>query len=120
MGQTKTRISWRGDQVVKEVTNKVRQAWSEIGQAVASEAQKQLYPGHGVVSGELRSSIRATATVEKNGRLTLQVGSPLPYALYIEIGGHNFNGYRYLRIGLAKVTPRILEFIKRHTKQKGQ
>jgi hypothetical protein len=117
MGKTKARITWRGDELVTHVTRKVTRAWNAIGQAIETEAKKELYPGHGVRTGDLRASVHADATILKNGRLTLRVGSTLSYALYIEIGGHNFNGYHYMEIGMARVTPRILDFVRQYVKE---
>lgn len=87
------------------------EAWSEVGLAVEGEAKKELYKGHGVVTGTLRRSIHtakpgyawsgdnvkaADDTPERGGRtvapevtateVRLEVGSGMEYAAPIEFG----------------------------------
>ncbi len=133
------RLKWRGDQVIEEVEKNLAEAMTEIGLRVEGEGKKQLFKGHGVVTGTLRRSIhtatpgynwssddvtpspstperggQAAPPAKKNGKLTIQVGSGLKYALWIEIGHHAFSGYHYLTNGLAKVKPLIPGILGKH------
>lgn len=133
------RLDWKGDRVVKQVRSNVAEAWGEVGLRVETEAKRQLYKGHGVVTGTLRRSIHtaqpgynwrgddvtpAPNSPERGGQLTLgliqsdgivtQVGSGLVYALAIHQGIGSFDGYHYLRNALRIVKPQILAVLKKH------
>lgn len=134
------RLTWRGPQVRDAVMGAVAQAWSEIGLRVETEAKKELYKGHGVVTGTLRRSIHAaepgynwrgddaapsTNTPERGGQMVMpliqnnqlvtQVGSGLNYALPVHQGnGNGFEGYHYLRNGITKVKPAIPDVLRKY------
>ncbi len=55
------RLIWRGDEVVQQKREQTAKALAEIGLRVEGEAKKELYKGHGVLTGTLRRSIH-TAT----------------------------------------------------------
>ena len=141
------RLVWRGQQVVKDVTDNVAEAWTEFGLTVERNSKAQLVKGHGVISGTLRRSIhmaqpgynwtgdnvlpdpgspergrRRIKPLEDGDHLRLQVGSGMIYALAVELGHGTFAGYRYLRNGLAQARrdlPQILQkFVARKMKKK--
>lgn len=135
------RLDWRGEQVQTEVRKRVAQAWGEVGLRVETEAKRELYKGHGVITGTLRRSIHTAtppyswgsddvapsnnsperggqmnlAGMESDG-LTIQVGSGLKYAMVVHQGRDDgsFEGYHYLRNALAKVKPQIQGVLKKY------
>lgn len=135
------RLTWNGEQVKEAVRQNVAQAWTEIGLRVETEAKRELYKGHGVVTGTLRRSIHTAtpgydwssdnviasdSTPERGGQMALpsmesdgiriQVGSGLVYALAIHQGFEDtpFQGYHYLRNALQKVKPKINTVLKKY------
>lgn len=141
------RLDWLGDVVYEDAMRLLSEAWGQVGLAVEGEAKKELYKGHGVVTGTLRRSIHTAKpgyswsgdnveptpnTPERGGKqvvaenngteVRLEVGSGMNYAAAIEFGFSvaveyamkgikNFEGYRYMRIGLDKVKPRIPDIL---------
>lgn len=122
-----------------DAVDRLRRAVEEIDLRIEAEAKRQLYPGHGVVTGTLRRSIHAAEptyswrmdnvkpdahTPEMGGRefraevtkirITGCVGSGLEYAMAVHQGHHSFEGYHYLTRALEIVRPSIRDIIKRH------
>lgn len=119
-----SRLKWRGDDVRREVERRMAQALGRFALVVEGEAKRQLYKGHGVITGTLRRSIHTAQpgydwSQEREGimsemggkfvegavqgkRVTIQVGSGLRYALPVHQGHHSFGGYHYLSIGLER------------------
>ncbi|MBI5035567.1 MAG: hypothetical protein HZB51_34175 [Chloroflexi bacterium] len=60
---------------------------------------------------------KRVSALGRNGKLLLQVGSGMVYALWVEMGGQGFAGYRYLRNGLAKTKPMLRDFLKRRVER---
>lgn len=133
------RLDWRGDQVIADVRRNMAQAMGEIGLRVEAESKKELYKGHGVLTGTLRRSIHAAqpgyswasddvapaaGTPERGGQMALgitmsdaivvQVGSGLNYALPVHQGFGGFEGYHYLRNGVRNVKPQIPAVLEKH------
>lgn len=130
-------LVWRGDEVLALKTKQAAAALGEIGLRVEGESKKELYKGHGVITGTLRRSIHtalpgytwagdnvkpAPGTPERGGQLTMpgfdqlvvQVGSGLEYAMAVHQGHHSFEGYHYIRNGLAKVKPLVPGIVRKH------
>ena len=146
------RLNWLGDQVEGDALKTLAAGWTQVGLAVEGEAKKNLWKGHGVITGTLRRSIhiaepgynwggdnvepsatsperggKPAEPQKKNGKLSLEVGTGLEYALYIEVGGdveegalgnNPFMGYLYLRSALAKVKPKIPEILRKFFEKK--
>lgn len=128
------KLEWKGDKLLAAITEDLKVGMGFVGLKVQSEAQKQLYKGHGVVTGTLRRSIH-TAPPNFNwsgdqggesgavvlgelvgGRVVVSVGSGLEYAMAVHQGHHRFTGYHYLVNGLDIAAPSALLIIKEHMK----
>lgn len=133
-------LDWRGDQVEREIVERLKRALGEIGLRIETEAKRALQPGHGVLTGTLRRSIHAAepdyafagddvkagpGTPERGGRqpsaerrgdyLQVAVGSGLEYAMAIHQGGWGgFGGYHYIQNAVEKVAPQAEAIIRKH------
>jgi hypothetical protein len=147
-GKAGYRVKWLGDVVVKDFETQIKEGWTQVGLAVETEAKANLFKGHGVVTGTLRRSIhiaqpgynwkgddvpsgadsteRGRKKIEpviRNGKVMLQIGSGMVYALFIEIGGaaldmnNSFGGYGYLRGALAKVKPKVKDIMRAYVQR---
>lgn len=107
------RLTWRGPEVERRAVGKLNLAMEEIGQMVVVEAQRELYPGHGYLTGALHASLYYRVT-RRNRQSVLAVGSPLPYAIWVHEGHHSFEGYHYLTIGASRVWPLVPHILARY------
>lgn len=129
-------LIWRGDETQDEVERVLVDAMREIGLRIEGEAKKELYPGHGKVTGTLQRSVHAAGPdynfagdntrpgpatphrggdVEpevRRGRVSISVGSGMEYALII----HTL--YQYITIALSRVAPRALDIIAKHAQRR--
>lgn len=163
------KLTWNSQQVQKDFIDAVAEGWVDVALTVEKNAKAELYKGHGVITGTLRRSIhiaqagydwagdntksesgtpergnKRVAAILQNGKLLLQVGSGMVYALWIEMGGvgaaestrmaavkkamrgsgqritvpSSFTGYRYLRNGLDKTKPLIQATLKKRVERK--
>lgn len=72
-----------------------RGLWA-IGSTAEGYAKDELYDGHGLDTGRLRSSITfATEKTQDGGEV--YIGTNVEYAPYVEFGHHGFGGYHYLK-----------------------
>ena len=135
-------LIWKGDAVEGQIAQRLSDALAEIGLRIEAEAKKQLYKGHGVLTGTLRRSIHATEpsynfpadnvtsstdSPERGGNapkpqlrgvtLWIAVGSGLGYAMPVHQGHGKFGGYHYLTNGLDKVKPLALDIVRKHLKK---
>jgi len=126
-------LNWKGKRVEADVIRVLSLGLGDIGLDMEAEAKKQLYPGHGVLTGTLRRSIHAASgdhnfAAEAEGqeqgghapepsrqgdRLVIAVGSGLVYAMAVHQGHHSFEGYHYLTNALDIVRARALDHVKR-------
>lgn len=129
-------VHWEGPEATELIIQALKDALTEIGLRIESEAKKQLYPGHGKVTGTLQRSIHAASpnhpfqsenvtpdrsTPERGqGRvepelrgdtLWVAVGTGMEYALFI----HTL--YQYLTTALNMVAPQAMGIVERHTRQ---
>lgn len=134
-------LNWKGKQVSAEVEKSLIPALVEIGLRTEGEGKKELYKGHGVLTGTLRRSIHAAepeynfggdnvepgpgtpelggreATPQNvNGRLMIAVGSGLVYALPAHQGHGGFGGYHFMTNAVEKVQPMVGDIVKRYRK----
>lgn len=70
---------------------------------VEGQSKRELYPGHGFITGELRRSIR-TDTKGSGASMKIKVGPHKIYADKIEDGFGSFPGYFYMHIGAENAT----------------
>jgi hypothetical protein len=125
---------WRGKAITEEVARNVAKALGEFGLRAEGHSKRELRKGHGVITGTLRRSIhtaqpgynwagdtgvgeqggKLVEALLNGGRLTLQLGSGLGYALPVHQGHHSFTGYHYLTNGLDKAKPELPAVLKRH------
>jgi hypothetical protein len=135
-------LNWKGDEVKNLTMENAARIISEFALTVEGESKKELRKGHGVETGTLRRSIHtalpgydwggddvepsegaperggseATPTVD-GGKLTIEVGSGLVYAMAVHQGHHSFEGYHYLTNGLNKAKGKLSSIIARHKVQ---
>src|SRR5512134_865803 len=132
-------LKWKGPAAEEQAIRRLSNALGDIGLDIEGEAKKQLYKGHGVLTGTLRRSIHSAGpgynwpaddvepnetTPERGGqnvtpeqtgrRLVIAVGSGLVYALAVHQGHGSFEGYHYLTNAVEKVKPRVPQHIRRH------
>lgn len=133
------RLTWRGDKVWQDAEAVLAAGMTEIGLQVEGEAKKELVKGHGVLTGTLRRSIH-TATpgynwaadntkptestpelggmeavpAKQSGRLTVQVGSGMEYAMAVHQGHGSFSGYHFITNAIEKVRPGMMEILLKH------
>jgi hypothetical protein len=123
---------WEADKVVNQTLANVGKALGRFGLVAETYAKFELTKGHGVLTGTLRRSIHtaqpgyewsqddiaaAPETPERGnqandgevaaGKVSLQLGSGLKYALPVHQGHGSFKGYHYLANGLAKAKPQL-------------
>ena len=129
---------WRGKEVSAEVAANVAGALGEFALRAEGHAKKELRKGHGVITGTLRRSIhvaepgyawsgddvkagagspeRGGQKVKgqvQRGRMTVQLGSGLVYALAVHQGHHSFDGYHYLTIGVDKARGELGDVLRK-------
>lgn len=120
-------LNWKGDEVLKQTIELLKKAVGEIGLSVESEAKQELQPGHGVITGTLRRSIHTAepgfgwsgesgggegggASVEGQevgGKIVVEVGTGLKYAIWVHQGHHSFGGYHFLTNGVNKTVGKV-------------
>jgi len=132
------RLNWRGPQAENEAICVLSDALIEIGLRIEGEARKELYPGHGKLTGTLQRSIHAASpdytfskdnvlagkrtpersnpgavVPERRGnRLLIAVGTGMEYALIIHLL------YRYIMKALGRVRPQALDIVRKHAARK--
>lgn len=152
-------LKWFGDDIKKNMEAAAGEALTEFGLRCETAAKKRLQPGHGVETGTLRRSIHSavpgynwrsdnvepsdssperggqgTEPVEKNGKLTLELGSGLEYAMAIHQGWEagykrpgskskrgmrgNFSGYHFLTEAVEEMKPKLPGILEKHAKLK--
>lgn len=101
------RLDWRGNEVKRQVLENLEDAMTEIGLEVEAEAKKELYRGHGVVTGTLRRDIRMEGPERSGNQVKARVGAWVRYAMAVHQGHHSFEGYHFITNGLEKVRARM-------------
>lgn len=119
-------VDWRGPTVLTGWKKNLADGLGEIGLRVEAAAKRQLYKGHGVITGTLRRSIHCAppgygwAAEAKGGggsegvhvpgvpvgdKLVVSVGTGLEYAKPVHDGHGSFGGYHYMTNGVEIVKP---------------
>jgi hypothetical protein len=108
------------------------QAIGRFGLVAEGEAKRELWKGHGVITGTLRRSIHTAQPgydwggdngeselggkmvegVVQEERIVVELGSGLRYALPVHQGHHGFSGYHYLRNGVEKAKAQLAAILR--------
>lgn len=108
-------LEWNGEAILERARRGAVAGMTEVTQRIEAEAKKNLYPGHGLLTGALRRSI-----VGEPGRLDgdYVIGrvatKGVPYARKIE------RRYGYLVSGYEQVRPRIKAIVSEAIKAEVQ
>lgn len=120
-----TKIVWRGEQVLTDWQQDLANGMGEVGLRVEAAAKRQLYKGHGVLTGTLRRSIHTAPPTYNWGadgggemggqmvpaemvgktKLVVSAGSGLEYAKTVHDGHGRFGGYHYMTNAVDIVKP---------------
>jgi hypothetical protein len=98
--------------IVPNVDKEVDAAAQEIIDLCNTEVKKNLYPGHGLLTGNLRDSLDGTFTKSGSSIVNIDYGTDVYYAIFVEMrwGG----AYAFFFPGLMLVEPQIPIILKRH------
>jgi len=133
------RLDWRGEDVKRMVAENMIRAIGEFALTVEGESKRELRRGHGVETGTLRRSIHVAQVgydwggddvergagsperggqvvegQESGGRITVQVGSGIRYAMAVHQGHHSFRGYHYITNGLNKAKAQLASILEKY------
>lgn len=93
-----------------EIAKRLVAALTEIDLRIETEAKKELYPGHGKLTGTLQRSIQGEPARLEGKRIRGKVGTKgVKYALPIH------RRYKYIHKGLERVRTQALAIIRKHT-----
>lgn len=95
-------LTWRGPEILARARRGAVKGLTEVDQRTEGEAKKELYPGHGLLTGALRRGVvgeaaQAVSPTLVRGRVAVK---GIPYARAIE------RRYGYLSNGWRRVQPR--------------
>lgn len=99
---------WLGDDVFNEIAQRMINAVDEIDMEIVNEAKGELYPGHGLITGNLRRSLAQEAASLNGTRVVGAVGSGVNYAKAVH------KRYKYFIRGKDKVAGRVPNIIRRN------
>lgn len=127
-----SKVIWRGDETFDEVVSVLIEASTEAALRIEGEAKKNLWPGHGKLTGTLQRSIHAASpdynfvgdhvtpsdsSPERGGgevtpalignAIKTAVGTGMEYAMRIHLL------YNYMLNALNKVGPMMLEIVQK-------
>lgn len=134
------RLKWDGKLVQEKVQVIVGDILTDAAMLAEATAKKELTKGHGVVTGTLRRSIhsatpgyswsgddtpagpgsperggvQARAGTSNSGKMSVQFGSGLKYALPVNNGHRTFPGYHFIEAGVNAAKNGIQEIVRRH------
>lgn len=109
------RLNWRGDELLARIADAAVAALDEIDGRIVTEAQKELYPGHGKRSGRLQRGIQADPAALRGDRVRGVAGvRGVPYARRIH------RRYGYMVAGLRRVAPLAPGILKKHVRSAGR
>lgn len=132
------KLDWHGDEVGKDVLKNVGAAMTEFGLRCETAAKNRLQPlGRGVRTGTLRRSIHLAEPgyswrgdnvkpspntperggqdakpVERQGKLTLELGSGMEYALVVH--QDHPNAHHYITYAVDEMKPKLPSILERH------
>ena len=141
MSRGSVRLDWRGPQAVAACIDQVvKPALAEWAlYKVEKKAKAKLYKGHGVLTGTLRRSIHTAGPgyawdsdscepstgsperggvlgepAEAGGRIVLELGSGMEYALGVHQGHGSFGGYHFLTEAVDEEAPSLPPILEKH------
>lgn len=130
-----TKLIWNGEVVKAQVVGAIVDGLTEFGLTHEREAKRELYPGHGKLTGTLQRSVHAAApsyqfavddvpdgpersgqglSVKRDGdKVSVMVGSGMRYARRIE------QMYGYIANSHARVAGQIAGIMNKHAARRG-
>lgn len=106
------------ERVRRAVRDDIRRTVEQSVAKIQRESALELYPGHGLRTGNLRRSI--LFDLEELGDTLLGRVGPVtqlaPYGIYVEEGRGSFRGYRYMRAGVEKSRRFVEQLIAQMTR----
>lgn len=106
-------LKWKGNLVFEQVVEGLIAGLDEVNDRIVGEAQQELYPKHGVLTGRLRRSLQRVPARRQGNKVVGGVGAAgVIYARPV----HKL--YRYFTIGLDRVRPKAPEILKKHVARK--
>lgn len=130
----KWKFKWEGPRIVELSMDAIMDIMSDAGLDAEGNSKRELYKGHGVVTGTLRRSIHAAPygygwagdsgggemggrrvrPTRQGHRVVLEVGTGLGYAMPVHQGHHSFAGYHFMTNGVNKTKGSMPGIIARH------
>lgn len=142
MPQPSFKLDWKGDLVIQLSEDSLKEIVADLGEIAETESKRELQPGHGVLTGDLKRSIHLAGPndsfagespgPERGGKrvmpegsggvFRLALGSGLVYAMAIHQGwplGYpglkgSFSGYHYIVKGVDRMKPQWQAVVLRH------
>lgn len=133
------KFTWKGDAVLKDFRRGIGEGLAEFGLRIEAKAKGELKKGRGVITGTLRRSIHvatpgynwsgdnvppAEGTPDRGGELVkpkiaggrvwVEVGSGMEYALAVHDGHHSFSGYKYITGPVDDLSPDLPRILTSH------
>lgn len=68
-------LDWQGPLVIEQIAQRLIGGVNTFNEQVASDARASLYPGHGVDTGELKSSIQVVPARWEGNRIIGTIGA---------------------------------------------
>lgn len=69
------KLDWKGPEVLEQIADRLLAGVSRWNEQLAADAKQQLYPGHGMVTGQLKNSIHAVSARRDGTRIIGTVGA---------------------------------------------
>lgn len=110
--------------VSRKIVNEINQALDKVAKVGEGHVKQQLYPGHGLITGNLRESVAGDLVKDLHAVIDAGEhvqGANVVYAEAVESGRGSFRGYRmfgrtadYLRQGTAvnEIRDRLMRLLK--------
>lgn len=94
-----------------QIASRLVAALTEIDLRIETEAKKELYVGHGKISGNLQRSIQGEPATIQGNRVRGKVGTKgVKYALPVH------RKYKYIHTGVERLRSQAMGIIRKHTK----
>jgi len=94
---------WHGNEILKGVNLTNKKLVKCIALTISRKAKQNLYPGHGLITGNLKRSIRAVVKEDKaevwaggDTGVAPGVASPVAYSAFVELGTYKMPAKPYL------------------------
>lgn len=101
-----SQLEWNGPTVLADIAQRAANGLHQFDLRLESGAKRELYPGHGKVTGTLQRSIQAFPIEQRGNVLRGGVGTRgVPYAKEIH------DRYRYIVVVFERLKGRALDII---------